>query len=138
VPCFAEDFQGRDTVKLYRMMKSDNGLPKIGSSYGHLGVRVPGRGTSRTFDISPDASGIVQTGTDGLSTFDSPAGFRNDPKFEIFSIESEELLSDLVVVPSVDTLGRFHLVPARSMTVDQYQEALAGTQDLWQLEPRGS
>ena len=118
-------------MKLYRLMKSDGGtppLPVIGDRFGQLGVR-PNDGRP-VFDIEADAAGLVHPGTDGMSTFDAP----NPPKPKLLDwvIESDDLGGGLRVIPSPDTAGRFHIAPARSMTLAEYQYLLGETRDLWE------
>jgi hypothetical protein len=118
-------------VKLYRLMKVDVGdVPKIGTSFGMLGVRPPGRPGAVTKDIDVDENGNVHPGTDGMSTWNQP--LTPDRKHALWEIESETLGSDLAIVESPKTPGRFHIVPAREMSLDEYQDTLASTQYLWQ------
>ena len=117
-------------MKLYRLMKvADGDVPKIGTSIGTLGVRPPGRPGGLVADIDVDANGKVQPGPDGLSTWDQP--LTPDRKHAVWEIESDNIGADLAIVQAPTTPGRFHLVPAREMTLDEYQAALAATQRLW-------
>jgi hypothetical protein len=118
-------------VKLYRMMKSDtDGKPKVGDSFGTLGVRPSTRTTGSVSDITVDAGGMVHHGTEGMSTFDSPIA--PDSRHADWVIEADKIGGDLVVAASPTTPGRYHVVPARSMTLTEYQAFLAATRDLWQ------
>src|SRR5688572_3074629 len=51
--------------KIYRVMKDDNGKPKIGTAGAMLGVRIKSE-TSKG-DIDPDANGDVHPNQRGLS-----------------------------------------------------------------------
>jgi hypothetical protein len=118
-------------VKLYRLMKVDVGnVPKVGTAFGMLGVRPPGRPGGMVADIEVDSNGNVQPGIDGLSTWDRP--MRPDRRHAVWEIESGQIGPDLLVVKSPGSPGRYHIVPACEMSLDQYQLALARTQLLWQ------
>lgn len=120
-------------MKLYRLMKVDplDGKPRVGTSFGMLGVRPPGRGVGLLSDIDVDANGNVQPGTQGLSTFDTQ--LPPDKKHAVWAIESEEIVGSLTVVESSDTPGRWHITPGREMPLSEYQDLLADTRDLWEL-----
>jgi hypothetical protein len=47
-------------------------------------------------------------------------------------IESDEIGENLKIVPIPKTQGRYHIVPARSMTLAEYQYWLAETRELWE------
>ena len=118
-------------MKLYRMMKiAADGKPKVGDSFGTLGVRPSTRTTCQNPDITVDSARMVHSGTEGMSTFDT----RNAPdsKHVDWWIESDSIGGNLAVVPSPTTPGRYHIVPARSMTIDEYQDWLAETRDQWE------
>ena len=117
-------------MRLYRLMKVDVGdVPKIGTSFGMLGVRPPGRPGGLVADIEVDENGHVQPGTDGLSTWNRP--FKADRKHAVWEIDSGAFGPDLKVVASSDSFGRFHIVPSREMSLDEYQAALTATQFHW-------
>ena len=97
----------------------------MGDSFGTLGVRPSTRTTGRTSDITVDAAGMVHHGTEGMSTFDTPN--QPDSRHVDWVIESDAIGGDLSVVASPATPGRFHIVPARSMTLAEYQYRLAET-----------
>ena len=119
-------------MRLFRMMKVDDtgSKPRIGDTFGRLGVRPSTRTTGTVFDIPVDPTGVVHPGPDGLSTFDSAN--RPDPKLVDWVIETADLPPDLAVVPSATTEGRYHIVPRRPMTLAEYQQLLAATQDDWE------
>lgn len=119
-------------MKLYRLMKVhlvDN-KPRVGTSFGMLGVRPPGRGVGLVADIPVDSNGNVQAGTDGLSTFDTEP--QPIDKHAVWVIESDEIGGDLAVVKCTDTPGRWHVAPGREMPLSEYQNLLADTRDLWE------
>ncbi|HVK17519.1 MAG TPA: hypothetical protein VM533_11275 [Fimbriiglobus sp.] len=118
-------------MKLYRKMKVvADGKPRVGDSFGTLGVRPSTRTTGRTSDITVDATGMVHRGTEGMSTFDTPNQL--DSRHVDWVIESDAIGGDLSVEASPTTPGRYHIVPARSMTLAEYQYLLAETRDLWE------
>lgn len=119
-------------MKLFRLMKSDASgtTPRTGDTYGTLGVRPSTRTTGRTFDIEVDTVGAVAPGPDGLSTFDTPN--RPDARHADWVIESDALPPELAVVPSRHTAGRYHIAPARTMTLAEFQATLASTGPLWE------
>jgi hypothetical protein len=107
-----------------------DGKPRVGTSYGTLGVRPPGRGVGLVADIQVDANGNVQPGTDGLSTFDTQ--LPPDKTHAVWVIDSEEISASLTVIESLDTPGRWHITPGREMPLSEYQDLLADTRDLWE------
>jgi hypothetical protein len=111
------------------MKVAADGKPRVGDSYGTLGIRPSTRTTGRTSDITVDAAGMVHPGTEGMSTFDTPN--RPDSRHVDWAIESDAIGGNLAVVASPTTPGRYHVVPARSMTLAEYQHWLAETRDLW-------
>jgi hypothetical protein len=64
-----------------------------------------------------------------MSTFDTPNA--PDSRHVDWVIESEDIGDNLSVVDSPTAPGRYHIVPARSMTVNEYQYWLTETRDLW-------
>lgn len=128
-------------MKLYRLMKVDaDGRPRIGTSFGTLGVRPPGRGTGLVADIEVDANGNVHPGFDGMSTFDRPlAPDRRHALWFIEIADENDLGPDLCVVSSPHTAGRFHMTPCRVMSLSDYQAPLAATRELWvRVESEGN
>ena len=112
------------------MMKlATNGKPRVGDSFGTLGVRPSTRTTGKSSDITVDGAGMVHPGTEGMSTFATPN--EPDSKHVDWWIESDDIGGDVLVVPSPATPGRYHIAPARSMTLAEYQYRLAETRDLW-------
>ena len=77
-----------------------------------------------------DTVGAVAPGPDGLSTFDTPN--RPDARHADWVIESDALPPELAVVPSRHTAGRYHIAPARTMTLAEFQATLASTGPLWE------
>jgi hypothetical protein len=65
-----------------------------------------------------------------MSTFDRPNA--PDSRHADWVIDSKDIGGDLMIVPSPTTPGRFHVVPARSMSLVEYQTSLAATRDHWQ------
>jgi hypothetical protein len=113
------------------MMKvSSDGKPKVGDTFGTLGVRPSTRTTGRTSDITVDNAGMVHQGNEGMSTFDKPNA--PDLRHADWVIDSADIGGGLMIVPSPTTAGRFHIVPARSMSLVEYQTFLAATRNQWQ------
>jgi hypothetical protein len=124
-------------TELFRGMKEGaNGLPEIGESSRTLGVR-PG------FDLPAfDPSHVVQPGQGGMSVSpDDPLSlpyFRRPPalggvsKDPVWRIREADLGPDLHYRPDPARTGHGFVEPIRSMTLGEYQQALAQTQGLWQ------
>jgi hypothetical protein len=124
-------------TELFRGMKEDaNGMPEIGESSRSLGVR-PG------FDVPASESGdLVGSGHGGMSVSpDDPKSlpyFRRPPalggtgKERVWRITDVDLGRDLQYCPDPACVGHGFVEPARSMTLAEYQRALAQTQRFWQ------
>jgi hypothetical protein len=124
-------------TELYRGMKEDaNGMPEIGESSRGLGVR-PG------FDVpAADPGDLVQWGQGGMSV--SPDDPQNLPYFRrpltlggtgkdpVWRITDAVLGPDLRYRPDPIRAGHGFVEPNRSMTLAEYQQALAQTQRFWQ------
>jgi len=121
---------------LFRGMKENaNGYPKIGASARTLGVR-PG---SDLPALNPDD--LVQPGQGGLSVSpDDPMNLprhRRPPDFEgvgkdpVWGITDGDLGDDLAYRPDPTQSGHGFVEPARPMTLNEYQNALAQTQYRW-------
>jgi len=95
-----------------------------------LGVRPSTKTTCTSHDIAVDVAGLVHHDVDGMSTFSTPN--MPDSKHVDWWIESDAIGGNLDVVSSPATPGRFHVVPARLMTLAEYQYWLAETRDLWE------
>jgi hypothetical protein len=124
---------------LYRSMKAAaDGFPEVGATARTVGVR-PGT------DISVDSAGMVHSGTGGMSvTPDDPVGLpdhRRPPECgggtgrdPVFRILRSALGSDLTYRPDpANPTGHGFVEPAKSMSIDDYQGALAATRTRWEL-----
>ncbi len=124
-------------TELFRGMKEDTkGMPEIGESSRGLGVR-PG------FDVpATDPGDLVRPGQGGMSVSpDDPQSlpyFRRPPalggtsKDPVWRISEADLGNDLHYRPDPARSGHGFVEPSRSMTLAEYQRALAQTQRLWQ------
>lgn len=121
---------GNRTV--YRAMREDtNGGPMVGPTARTLGVR-PG-------DDIPVIAGRVKPGTGGMSVaLDDPANLpnhRRPPRFggtgkdPVWEITIDRLGVDLIFGQGRPTHGLFE--PAREMSIDEFQRALAVLAPMW-------
>jgi hypothetical protein len=129
---------------IYRGMRVENGMPKLGDSPKLLGVRVP---PNSNIDIEPDASGNVHPptslGSRGMSCAprvqDLPAhrrpvqwlGTQTQATFQVWKIAEVELGPDLTAFR--DSAHHITIGPARTMTLDEFRVALAATQSRWMV-----
>lgn len=123
-------------------MLEENGIPKLGGSPKKLGIRLP---PNPKPDIQPDVNGYVHPPTtanpEGMSCApkiqDLPAHRRPVPwngteltaSFKVWEIEESDLGPDLIAFRG----SRNHITigPARKMTVQEFQAALAATRSKW-------
>ncbi len=121
---------------LFRAMrKADDGTPEVGPSARSLGARPD-------VDIPVDCDGCVHPGTGGVSASpDSPSHlpphrrpqeFGGTGKDPVWKIESDSLGDDLRFVPDSKTHGTIQ--PSRSMTLEEYQQALGETVYQWERQ----
>lgn len=121
-------------MKLYRVMKvAGDGKPQVGTKRNMLGVR-PRDPANTNPRRRPDVDAVNDTDTvlpgKGLSTSQAAAMFRIDRGEAIFEIDTNDLGPDLVENP--DNPPHTLIQPAVAMTLGEFQQALAGTRDLWQ------
>jgi hypothetical protein len=127
-------------ANLFRAMRADlNGQPEIGPNARSLGVR-PG---TDVFAIFPHD--VIQPSTGGLSVspdraanlpyFRRPQQLGGSGKDPVWTIDSDRLEPDLRY--RADPMSPTHgfIEPARAMTLDAYQAALAATQTMWRRIP---
>jgi hypothetical protein len=119
------------------MKAAADGLPEVGSTARTLGVR-PGT------DIGVDGAGMVHSGTGGMSvTPDDPMGLpdhRRPPECgggtgrdPVFRILRSALGPDLSYrADPANPTGHGFVEPARTMSIDDYQGALAATRGRWE------
>ncbi|WP_427108125.1 RHS repeat domain-containing protein [Lysinibacillus xylanilyticus] len=126
---------GLSGIDIFRGMTDSNGKPKLGESARTLGARP-------NVDIPVDTNGKVHPRTGGVSVSPSPQDLpthRKPPEFggtgkdPIWKMNTSNLGSDLVHVP--DKPGHGTIQPARSMSFENYQKALAETQTKWERVP---
>ena len=136
--------------KIYRGMKQEQGKPALGAAATTLGARVPN-------DIEADAGGLVHPGTGGMSVsptlrtlpyFCVPerlqmiyprARGRND--LAVWSMGTGDfaegsVTENLNLRPDPANTKHGLVEPASSMTLDDYQNALAATQEAWILDEK--
>jgi hypothetical protein len=139
-------------AKVFRVMLTENGKPLVGTGRAQLGARVP-------TDIRPDADGNVHPGTKGMSVFRSIDRFppsmvpsRLQPLFPAAAgddeltmwVHGEGPFADAAFAEGLDfrldpNPAKSHhgcVVPDRTMPLEDYQSALAATQEAWKaVEP---
>lgn len=131
---------------VFRVMKVENGKPKVGTLFGELGVR-PNK------DIPVNSDGTVDPLTGGLSVGASlyelpPAvvpkrlnhivqGANGNRSHRVWRLDTgpyeEGLLTEQLNV-RIEPDRHGFVEPATTMPLDTYQEALAGTCDDWQID----
>lgn len=118
------------------MREEATDVPRIGAQRNCLGVR-PGPGK----DVKVDGEGVVEPVEEGLSVVPEPLeNLKALPKplrpypygecsLRVFEADVEQLSDDLRALQT----SRAHALisPARRMSLDHYQTALASTQKLW-------
>jgi hypothetical protein len=127
-------------TQLFRAMKEeDDGMPETGPSARTLGAR-PG------IDVpSVDPNDVISPGQGGLSVSpDDPLGLpvhRRPPELQgtgkdpVWSLAVSDLGPDLIYRPDPKRPDHGFIEPARPMSLDEFQRALAQTRDLWQKVP---
>jgi hypothetical protein len=129
---------------IYRGMQEESGKPKIGDSPKQLGVRIPPHPNP---DIVPDAAGNVHPPTianprgmscaatiQDLPRHRRPVTWQGTEKqkgFKVWRIAEADLGPDLIAYH--DSAKHITIGPARIMTLNQFQAALAVTQSKWVL-----
>ncbi len=121
-------------MKLYRTMKvAPDGKPLVGKKRNMLGVRPTdpnNRNPKAVFDVpAVNDNDIVPLGK-GLSTSLDPLILRVDPGEAMFEIESNDL--DPALMQNPDNPPHCLIQPSSTLTLDDFQQALADTRDLWQ------
>jgi hypothetical protein len=124
-------------TELFRGMKENaQGLPQIGESSRSLGVRP-------RIDVQAiDPGDLVQPGQGGMSVspddpqslpyFRRPLALGGTGKDPVWRITDAQLGPDLRYRPDPASPGHGFVEASRSMTLSEYQRALAQTQRLWQ------
>ena len=148
-------------MRVFRGMRRDrrDGLPRVGAAASKLGVR-PGYaedemdpedrikpGDAVKPDIWVDEAGMVRPGPGGMSTalppIDNLVPHRrppkhggDDPSYEVYELDTDELPDELQHRndPYGPTRHGF-IEPAREMSLEEYQEALYSTRELWRRVP---
>lgn len=123
----------RNLSRVFRVMKEDPELqlPRVGSTWACLGVRVPQ-------DIAPNSASLVRPGNGGMSVV-------RDPDVLIGSLKPRSLGGEGLfplweigtsLFPSTTQFGasqtaHVNIEPASEMTLDAFQTALGSTRSNW-------
>lgn len=132
---------------IFRVMTlAHDGLPAVGATRCKLGVRILGENA----DISVDSAGNVHPNTEGMSVspsletlprhlvprklknrYPGARGNNGDQCWQIGEgvFLKGPLTADLVLVPETGSHG--FVEPARTMSIESYQQALANTRTDW-------
>jgi hypothetical protein len=117
-------------------MKADSdGKPLVGDGSMMLGVRPSDPAyPTRRFDVPAVAgSDVVHPGDGGLSCYSDVAAIKiQSKKLELWSIDTADLPASLTAQDAGDP--HFHVEPTGAVTLDEFQDLLAGTRDLWKQE----
>jgi hypothetical protein len=118
-------------------MKADpsDGKPQVGNGSMMLGVRPtdPTQPNKRSDVPAVAGTDIVHPGDGGLSCYRDPASIAiRSNKLLLWSVEADDLPAGLIEKPAGDPY--YHIEPDQDMTLDELQELLADTRDLWQRE----
>jgi hypothetical protein len=126
--------------KLYRLMKTDtDGKPLVGSGAMMLGVRpVDPTHPQKRFDVpATSGSDVVHPGDGGLSCYTDPGAIKLRVKnASLWSIDVADLPQELVATVAGDP--HHHIEPNTDVTLDELQQLLADTRDLWEPEDGGT
>jgi hypothetical protein len=130
-------------MKLFRsMIESADGLPEVGPSARKLGVRPGDATTPDVLAVAPqDAVGPGQGGMStapgnplGLSRHRRPASLGGIGQDPVWCIDTDDLGPDLQF--RQDSASHATIEPARPMTLQEFETALAATRSRWQLHCR--
>lgn len=134
--------------KIYRVMQEEDGKPRTGASATTLGVRVPQ-------DIEPDADGLVEPGTGGMSVsptlYDLPRrmipvrlahlapGATGRATCRVWSLGDGAFIAapvapHLVLRPDPLRSGHGFVEPAHRMNIQLFETAIQRTRDDWQVD----
>ena len=138
---------------IYRVMKVENGRPKVGTSGSCLGARVGPLPPPQVPDITPDQYDNVHRGTGGMSVAPTlldlppmivpetylrmqPKAMSRDKKARIWKMGAGPFVAGPIAEAlelRVDAKDNTHgfVEPDKVMPVSRYQEALAATKDKW-------
>ena len=120
-------------MTLYRVMKTDaDGKPLVGTKSYMLGVRPTDPNNTdpkRRFDVGAVSATDVVSSGEGLSTSVDPSVLKVRTGEALFAIAEDDLGADLRKNP--DNPPHCLIEPANPMTLEDYQQALAGTRDAW-------
>ena len=124
-------------MKLYRVMKVDvDGKPLVGSGSMMLGLRPTDPSQPhKHFDVlAISGRDVVRPGEGGLSCYEDPAAItiQLNKKLILWSIETEDLPMDLCEKPAC--LPHYRVEPNRELKLNELQDLLANTRDLWVRE----
>lgn len=127
-------------MKLFRLMKvADDGKPLVGDGSMMLGVRPtdPNQPNKRADVLAVAGADVVKPGDGGLSCYSDTEAIKIQPrKCGLWSIEISDLPTDLLPQPAGPP--HYHIEANRNLTLDQLQQLLADTRDLWQRVDGGT
>jgi hypothetical protein len=116
------------------MIEANDGLPLLAPSARGLGIR-------RDVDIPVDEFGDVEPGDEGMSVtasslsdlpeFRRPAELGGTGKDPVWEMDSDELPPRLTVVSDDEDPTHALIAPAESMTIEEYEGAIAETRAFW-------
>jgi hypothetical protein len=128
-----------DNQPIYRAMVEEDGSPKLGSTATTLGIR-------QGKDIDVDSQGNVHIpdftsrGKNGMSCSPSPEQLPpfalpiqwggSHRKTEVWRIDAKDLGPDLIA--QQDGPSHISIGPSRSMTIEEYEQAIQSTAGAWQ------
>lgn len=107
--------------------------PVVGTRRNMLGVRPADPNNTdpkRLFDVGAATDSDTVSPGEGLSTSIVPTPQRVQTGEALFAVETDDLPAELA--PNPDRPPHCLLESTRPMTLAEYQQALAGTRDLWQ------
>ena len=121
-------------MKLYRKFRVDaDGKPIVGTKFGMLGVRPtdPNNRKKRADVKAVNGSDLVRRGGGGLSVYTDPTAILiQAADLVLCEIDTADLPPGLLETAA--SKPHYLIEPSQQMTLDEYQELLADTQDLWQ------
>lgn len=131
-------------MKLYRRMIADpDGKPRVGDRFGMLGVRPKGRPGRSDVDAALPGDVVYAAARKGMSV-NAEAGMVPQPAGDEFvlwvlDVPDDDPAAVLGTELAIDPDRPPHHVvkPSRECALADYQRALAGTRDHWQLVEEG-
>jgi hypothetical protein len=126
-------------VRLFRAMREDaSSFPQIGRNVRTLGIR-PGKDVPAMLPndlVNPGEGGLSVSPDDPLNLpyFRRPPEFQGTGQDPVWVFESNQLGADLYYRADPSHAGHGFIEPTRTMTLDEFEQAIIGIQKLWQKE----